>query len=124
MNDLQRAKLDAWTTPCLEPFGRQVRRRRFRGRSIDGGAGRDDKNSNKLCGKTHIHPLRCIYAYSFASLFIASFTLSGVANAVRRTYPSPAGPKPAPGVQTTLALLKSRSKNSHEPTPLGVCTQM
>lgn len=39
---------------------------------------------------------------------------------VRRIYPSPLGPKPAPGVVTTLAWHSSRSKNSQEPIPLGV----
>ena len=43
---------------------------------------------------------------------IASSTFSRELNAEMRTYPSPARPKPAPGVVTTFASLRSLSKNS------------
>lgn len=38
----------------------------------------------------------------------ASIVFSRVLNAVRRKYPSPAGPKPEPGVPGHVALLKQR----------------
>ena len=55
---------------------------------------------------------------------IASTVASASPNAVRRTYPSPEGPNPAPGVVMMLARSSSWSKNSHEPTPSGVLHQM
>ena len=42
---------------------------------------------------------------------------------VRRIYPSPLGPKPAPGVVTTLASWRRVSKKAQEPIPAGVLTQ-
>ena len=41
---------------------------------------------------------------------------------VRRIYPSPLGPKPTPGVPTTLASYNICSKNRHEDRPFGVFT--
>ena len=48
---------------------------------------------------------------------IASEQFSWCPNAVRRTNPSPLGPKPTPGVTTTLASYNIWSKKSHEELP-------
>ena len=42
--------------------------------------------------------------YIFTILSIASLVFSALPNAVRRKYPSPLGPKPDPGVPTTLTV--------------------
>ncbi|MDK2962301.1 MAG: hypothetical protein PWP20_1427 [Eubacteriaceae bacterium] len=39
-------------------------------------------------------------------------------------YPSPLGPKPAPGVPTICTSLSSLSKNDHESSPVGVLSQI
>ncbi len=54
----------------------------------------------------------------------ACFVASASPKAVRRTYPSPLGPNPAPGVVATLARSSTRSKKSQDPIPPGVFTQM
>ena len=53
----------------------------------------------------------------------ASRVASASPKAVSRIYPSPLGPKPAPGVVTTLACWSRRSKNAQEPSPSGVLAQ-
>lgn len=58
-----------------------------------------------------------------ANRSMARFVFSGVLNAVRRKYPSPAAPKPAPGVPATLASFKSLSKKLQESMPPGVFSQ-
>ena len=55
---------------------------------------------------------------------MASRVLSASPTAVRRMKPSPLGPKPAPGVVTTLASWSSRSKNSQLPWPSGALNQI
>ena len=45
-------------------------------------------------------------------------------NAVRRIYPSPLGPKPAPGVVTTPVLFNISLKKSHEPMFFGALAQI
>ncbi len=54
----------------------------------------------------HHEPANCLQTYSPISLMrlIASTEFSYVPNAVRRKKCSPLGPKPEPGVPTTLAL--------------------
>ena len=47
-------------------------------------------------------------------LSIAALTLVKVLNADNLKYPSPAKPNPLPGVPTTFALSKRKSKKSHE----------
>ena len=54
--------------------------------------------------------------------FIASSTFSRLLKALMRMKPWPQRPKPAPGVVTTCARLRSRSKNFHESLP--TLTQM
>ena len=59
------------------------------------------------------------YSFTEANLSIAFSVFSFVLNAVRRKYPSPALPKPAPGVPATPAS-SSLSKKSQEGIPPGV----
>ena len=57
---------------------------------------------------------------AFTMRSMAARVFSWVLNAVRRKYPSPAGPNPEPGVPATPALSSSWSKNSHEVVSPGV----
>ena len=64
---------------------------------------------------------RCVrrrYLRAAAIRTRAASTFSRELNALIRTCPSPHWPKPAPGVQTTWALLSSVSKNAHESRPV------
>ena len=56
----------------------------------------------------------------FFILLIASIQSLRSPNAVKRIYPSPLGPKPTPGVPTTLASYNICSKNRHDESPFGV----
>ena len=58
----------------------------------------------------------------FFILLIASIQSLRSPNAVSRIYPSPLGPKPTPGVPTTLASYNICSKNRHDESPFGVFT--
>ena len=54
---------------------------------------------------------------------MAAVVFSGWPKALRRKYPSPAGPKPLPGVPTTWHSESSLSKKSQEDRPFGVRSQ-
>ena len=55
---------------------------------------------------------------------MARRVFSMVPKAVRRKKCSPAGPKPEPGVPTTLALSRRRSKNAQLVMSSGVLSQI
>ncbi len=54
---------------------------------------------------------------------MASSTFSRLLKAEIRKYPSPAAPKPEPGVPTTLQVCNSLSKKSQLDKPWGVFTR-
>ena len=55
---------------------------------------------------------------------MARTVFSWVPKAVSLKYPSPLGPKPEPGVPTTFAFSKRKSKNSQEVMVPGVFSQI
>ena len=65
-----------------------------------------------------LNPLHYPTQSAFAIRSRALTTFSRLLKALMRTCPSPHLPKPAPGVHTTLALSKRRSKNSQESRPV------
>ncbi len=78
-------------------------------------SGRWPREARRLCGRMP-QPL-----YAFSALPMRSravMTFSRELKALMRTWPSPHLPKPAPGVQTTCALFRRRSKNSQESRPV------
>lgn len=64
------------------------------------------------------------YFKFFLILSTASITFSRWPKADNRKYPSPLGPKPEPGVPTTLHSVRSLSKKSQLVMPAGVLSQM
>ena len=65
-----------------------------------------------------------IYFKFFLIRSTASITFSRWPKADSRKYPSPLGPKPEPGVPTTLHSVRSLSKKSQLVIPPGVLSQM
>ena len=65
----------------------------------------------------------CAQSNHFLIRFMASSQSARSPKAVKRIYPSPLGPKPTPGVPTTLASYSICSKNFHELTSPGAFTQ-
>ena len=64
----------------------------------------DPQNPHASMG-FHESAMTCeLLNYIFTILSIASLVFSALPNAVRRKYPSPLGPKPDPGVPTTLTV--------------------
>ena len=99
--------------PCCQSllFGCQAARR-------SGGSG--GRAAVSSIGKFRLHQ-----ALKDSMILATAFSVfSFVLKEVRRKYPSPARPKPEPGVPTTPVFCSSRSKNSQAVSPPGVLSQM
>src|SRR5699024_163147 len=82
-----------------------------------------DDQSDSIIASTSLIQLFFYFSH-FRMRFMASTQSSCLPKAVSRIYPSPLGPKPTPGVPTTLASYSICSKNRQEPVPSGVFSQM